>query len=55
MMNIKAACKPNYRELGDQILALLNDDRTEDILLNPDGWLWAKRMGDCFASVGPVK
>ena len=25
------------RELGDQVLGLLNDDRTEDILLNPDG------------------
>ena len=24
------------RELGDQVFGLLNDDRTEDILLNPD-------------------
>jgi Flp pilus assembly CpaF family ATPase len=40
------------RELGDQVLALLNDDRTEDILLNPDGSLWAKRMSEGFLRVG---
>jgi len=28
------------RELGGQVLALLSDDRTEDILLNPKGALW---------------
>jgi type IV secretion system protein VirB11 len=37
------------RELGGQVLALLGDDRTEDILLNPDGALWVKRMGEGFA------
>src|SRR3981189_1637115 len=36
------------RELGDQVLSLLNDDRTEDILLNPDGALWVKRMSEGF-------
>ncbi len=36
------------RELGDQVLSLLNDDRTEDILLNPDGGLWVKRMSEGF-------
>lgn len=36
------------RELGDQILALLTDEYTEDILLNPDGALWLKRMGEDF-------
>lgn len=36
------------RELGDQVLSLLNDDRTEDILLNPDGGLWVKRMTEGF-------
>jgi len=34
------------RELGDQVLALLSDDRTEDILLNPDGALWVKRIAE---------
>ncbi|MBV9268909.1 MAG: hypothetical protein JO061_22255 [Acidobacteriaceae bacterium] len=43
-----------WRELGDQILALLNDDRSEDILLNPDGWLWVKRMGEGFSRTGEI-
>jgi type IV secretion system protein TrbB len=42
------------RELGDQVLALLKDDRTEDILLNPDSCLWAKRMGEGFTRVGEL-
>jgi type IV secretion system protein TrbB len=37
------------RELGDQILAFLTDEHTEDILLNPDGSLWVKRMGEGFS------
>jgi len=36
------------RELGEQVLALLGDERTEDIVLNPDSSLWAKRMGEGF-------
>src|ERR1700733_11307915 len=32
------------RELGEQILRLLADSLTEDILLNPDGSLWVKQM-----------
>jgi type IV secretion system protein TrbB len=42
------------RELGDQVLALLNEDRTEDILLNPDGSLWAKRMAEGFTRIGEL-
>lgn len=42
------------RELGEQVLALLNDPRTEDILLNPDSSLWIKRMGEGFARVGEM-
>jgi type IV secretion system protein VirB11 len=42
------------RELGDQVLSLLADDRTEDILLNPDGFLWVKRMSDGFTRVCEV-
>jgi type IV secretion system protein VirB11 len=42
------------RELGDQVLALLGDDRTEDVLLNPDGALWVKRMGDGFVRLGEI-
>jgi type IV secretion system protein VirB11 len=42
------------RELGDNILALLADDRTEDIVLNPDSSLWTKRIGEGFARVGEM-
>ncbi|HEX4166578.1 MAG TPA: hypothetical protein VHZ55_14010 [Bryobacteraceae bacterium] len=34
------------RELGDQVLPLLNDECSEDILLNPDSSLWVKPMGE---------
>jgi type IV secretion system protein VirB11 len=42
------------RELGEQILGLLDDPRTEDILLNPDSSLWIKRMGDGFTRFGEM-
>jgi type IV secretion system protein TrbB len=42
------------RELGDHVLARLNDDRTEDILLNPDGALWTKRIGEGFCRIGDI-
>lgn len=31
------------RELGDLVLRALSDERTEDIVLNPDSRLWVKR------------
>src|SRR5215471_4686335 len=42
------------RELGEQVLSLLADDRTEDVLLNPDSSLWVKRMGEGFQCVGSM-
>ena len=42
------------REFGDNLLALLKEERTEDILLNPDGSLWVKRLSDGFARVGEM-
>jgi type IV secretion system protein VirB11 len=42
------------RELGESVLNLLNDQRTEDILLNPDSVLWTKRMGEGFAPIGQI-
>src|SRR6516164_4442335 len=42
------------RELGDQVLGPLADKRTEDLLLNPDGTLWAKRMGEGFVRLGEI-
>jgi type IV secretion system protein TrbB len=42
------------RELGEQVLQLLDDDLTEDILLNPDGSLWVKQMGQGFSRIGEM-
>lgn len=42
------------RELGETVLALLADDETEDIVLNPDSTLWAKRIGLGFQCVGEM-
>jgi type IV secretion system protein TrbB len=42
------------RELGEQVLQLLCDQLTEDILLNPDGSLWVKQMGQGFARIGEM-
>src|SRR5215813_9101569 len=42
------------RELGEIVLSLLADERTEDIVLNPDSTLWAKRMGEGFLCVGEM-
>src|ERR1700684_4436249 len=42
------------RELGEQVLQLLSDHLTEDILLNPDGSLWVKQMGQGFSRIGEM-
>src|SRR6516225_10752556 len=42
------------REVGEQVLALLADDRTEDMLLNPDSSLWVKRLGESFQCLGSM-
>lgn len=42
------------RELGDLVLSALDDPRTEDIVLNPDGRLWVKRQGMGFAVAGEM-
>lgn len=42
------------RELGEQVLALLEDQQTEDIILNPDSSLWVKRFSSGFARVGLI-
>lgn len=42
------------RELGDTVLSLLADDRTEDIVLNPDSSLWMKRRGSGFSRFGQM-
>jgi type IV secretion system protein TrbB len=40
------------RELGPEVLAVLADVRTEDILLNPDSSLWVKRLAEGFVRFG---
>jgi type IV secretion system protein VirB11 len=42
------------RELGDVILHALADDRTEDIVLNPDSRIWIKRQGAGFQIAGEM-
>jgi type IV secretion system protein VirB11 len=42
------------RELGEQVLRLLNDVRAEDILLNPDFSIWTKRLGERFTRLGEM-
>src|SRR3984885_11503713 len=42
------------RELGDQVLRLLDDSLTEDVLLNPNGSLGVKRMGLGCARIGEM-
>jgi type IV secretion system protein VirB11 len=42
------------REFGDIVLKSLADDRTEDILLNPDSSVWVKRMGEGFSRIGEM-
>jgi Flp pilus assembly CpaF family ATPase len=42
------------RELGEVVLQALADAQTEDIVLNPDSRLWAKRQGGGFECVGEM-
>src|SRR5438128_2395893 len=42
------------RELGQLILARMEDPRTEDIVLNADGLLWVFRLGEGFVQVGQM-
>lgn len=42
------------RELGEQVLSLLDDVLVEDIILNPDSALWIKRFGEGFTRVGTI-
>jgi type IV secretion system protein TrbB len=42
------------REMGETVLQFLGDERTEDVVLNPDSSLWVKRMGFGFQRVGEM-
>src|SRR5215469_12983156 len=40
------------RELGEVVLGALSDDRTEDIVLNPNSKLWVNRQGEGWRHAG---
>lgn len=42
------------RELGEVVLRALADERTEDVVLNPDGRLWVKRQGEGLEVAGEM-
>src|SRR3954454_2038180 len=42
------------RELGELVLPSLSNERTEDIVLNPDSRLWVKRQCEGFECVGEM-
>ena len=42
------------RELGEVVLQALADERTEDIVLNPDSRVWIKRQGAAFLQAGQM-
>jgi P-type conjugative transfer ATPase TrbB len=42
------------REFGPLVLNLMEDSRTEDIVLNPDESLWVYRTGEGFVPVGQM-
>jgi type IV secretion system protein TrbB len=42
------------REMGDTVLHFLADERTEDVVLNPDSSLWVKQIGSDFRCVGQM-
>jgi type IV secretion system protein VirB11 len=42
------------RELGEVVLRALLDERTEDVVLNPDCRLWVKRQGEDFVLAGEM-
>jgi type IV secretion system protein VirB11 len=43
------------RELGETVLAALNDPETEDVVLNPDSRIWVKRQCGEFSCVGEMR
>jgi hypothetical protein len=43
------------RELGQTVMTCLADSATEDIVLNPDSSLWARRTRDRFSQIGNMK
>ena len=43
------------RDMGPLLLAALNDPRTVEIMLNPDGRLWQERLGEKMKCIGALR
>lgn len=43
------------RDLGDIVTTALNDPKTVEIMLNPDGRLWRERLGEDMACIGTMR
>jgi type IV secretion system protein TrbB len=42
------------RDLGPLVMGALNDPKTVEILLNPDGTLWQERLGERMCQIGTM-
>ncbi|WP_017166907.1 P-type conjugative transfer ATPase TrbB [Xanthomonas phaseoli] len=42
------------RDLGPVVMGALNDPKTVDVLLNPDGTLWQERLGERMRQIGTM-
>ncbi|WP_017169811.1 P-type conjugative transfer ATPase TrbB [Xanthomonas phaseoli] len=42
------------RDLGPVVMATLNDPKTVEVLLNPDGTLWQERLGERMCQIGSM-
>lgn len=49
------AKKKLEKDMGPEFLAALNDPRTIEIMLNPDGKLWVEKLGERMRCVGTMR
>ncbi|MBU0801498.1 MAG: P-type conjugative transfer ATPase TrbB [Alphaproteobacteria bacterium] len=49
------AKKKLEKDMGPEVMAALNDPRTIEIMLNPDGKLWVERLGEGMQHVGSLR
>ena len=49
------AKKKLERDMGPELLMALNDPKTVEIMLNPDGRLWQERLGEPMRCIGTLR
>lgn len=49
------AKKKLERDMGPELLSILNDPKTVEIMLNADGKLWLERLGEPMACIGTLR